>query len=71
MTPEEAQRAQDMIAAMEAQRNQALTQIVYLQAELASAKRKIAELEAKKEDAPMLPLPGQLLSNGHAEGVQA
>lgn len=66
MTPEEAQRAQDMIAAMEAQRNSALSQVIYLQAELAAAKRKIAALEAKKEDAPMLPL-----SNGHSEGALA
>ena len=67
MTEAEVKRAQDMIAAMEVQRNQALTQVVYLQADLQAANRRIAELEAEKKtaDEPSPPLP-----NGHSEGAR-
>lgn len=67
MTADESRRAQDMITAMEAQRNEFLTQIVYLHADLSAAKRRIAELEALPKTTVESNL---LLSNGHAKEEQ-
>ena len=67
MTKDEEQRAQDLIASMELQRNEALAKGVYLQADLMAANRRIAELEkAKPSEEPELPL-----SNGHAQEARA
>jgi len=54
------QQAQDMLRALENQRNSAQNECVQLAAQLMAAQRKIAELEKEPEAAPMR-------ANGHAE----
>ena len=60
--------AQDMLTAIENQRNGAQNECVHLAAQLKAAVRKVQDLEAKLKgaDEPQLPL-----SNGHAKVIDA
>lgn len=63
----EMQKANDIIACLEAQRNKASNDVVTINAELIAAQRKIAELEAKlKGDAPEADVRPTPKANGHA-----
>jgi septal ring factor EnvC (AmiA/AmiB activator) len=67
----ELQKANDLLAALEAQRNNFANQLAHAQAALAAAQRRINELEAQLAAQPPVsattpPTPGPTV-NGHAD----
>ncbi len=71
MNQDDKQVAQDMLRALENQRNAAQNECVQLAAQLVAAQRKVAELEAKLKtaDEPSLPLGNG--ANGHDAEARA